>query len=419
MVEAQNELMSQKITWEWNVLDAVKKGGEASEVKVISTQQGVDEAFVIIDKEGETFLVGVQADLTHSFVIETPLRELFQMLTRFQIDTFPTSLAFIGKNGEVLAGVKQETPFYVEEPIAQTSMSLYLSISTEVVSQLSKTSYFFHFLFLFFFIAIVGGAIVAIITRRIARPFNMLCDTMRRVSEGAFHARYVPDRMGFEINVLGQQFNETLDQLLFTQEEAEKERIGRERLAQELKIGHEIQVNLLPTHLPQFKGLDVFAGFVPSREVGGDFYDLFSIHGGKLLIAIADTAGKGVSACLYSLGLRSMLRALASTGKSLSEIVLEANRLFWQDARDSSMFVTLWIGLYHPEKNELEYCSLGHPAALLVEGDTARELSTFGIPIGIQPLEEIKTETLIFPPKSLLFLYTDGITEREAILEEK
>ena len=59
---------------------------------------------------------------------------------------------------------------------------------------------------------------------------------------------------------------------------------------------------------------------MPAKEVGGDFYDIFSKNESEIYFSIADAAGKGVSACLYSLGLRSMLRFAIASG------TLEENR---------------------------------------------------------------------------------------------
>lgn len=271
--------------------------------------------------------------------------------------------------------------------------------------------YYFHFATLVFFVGVIGGGAVYLLTRRIAKPLKELCKTMERVSEGAAHVRYTPDRMGFEINELGLQFNETLDALLLYTQEAEKERLLREKLAEELRIGHEIQANLLPLHVPGVAGVDIATSYFGSKEVSGDFYDLFRLENGKLLIAISDVAGKGISACLFSLGLRSMLRSLASVTTDLGELVRRVNDLYWIDAHEPSMFATLWLGLYDPASHYLTYCSQGHPPALLRRGNQLQELWTGGIALGAQKIDVIPTKEIILTKGDLLLLYTDGILE--------
>ncbi len=311
-----------------------------------------------------------------------------------------------------MIGTKQKTTLAVEIPVAGTNFSLYLSIPEGAIQKLHQAWYVYHFLSHLFFVGIIGGLIVYLMTRRIGRPLNQLCKVMEKVGEGATQIRYIPDRMGFEINELGKQFNQTLDQVLEKSKEAEKQRIGRERLEEELKIGRDIQASLLPKDLPHVKELDMAAEFLPAQEVGGDFYDLFPMEGGKLLIAMADTAGKGISACLYSLGLRSILRTLASRGEeTLSEIVLRANDLFWRDAEPTGMFVTLWIGLYHLPTKTLEYCSQGHPPAYLVRKGECVKLWTAGIALGAQAFDQIPTKREILEIGDLLVFYTDGVIE--------
>ncbi len=286
-----------------------------------------------------------------------------------------------------------------------------LTIPKNAIQELQQKEYYYRIGLLFIFVGVIGGGAVFLLSRRIGKPLKALCKTMTRVSEGGVHVRYTPDWMGFEINQLGKQFNETLDSLLLHQQEAERERIGRERLAEELKIGHEIQMSLLPTHLPNLPEIDMAPGYLPAKEVSGDFYDLFQLENGTILLAVADTAGKGISACLYSLGLRSMIRSLARTTKDLSEIVLQANDLFWIDARNSGMFVTLWLGIYDPAKHLLTYCTQGHPPGLLKRGNHIQELWTGGIALGAQQLDAIPTAQITLAEGDFLFLYTDGIIE--------
>ncbi len=419
--EAQKSLLEERLQIQWKILDAVKEPQEMQHlgIKKIALPPGAGNYFAIVGidpdalagMDPDTLIVGKKIDEASALMIATPLDRLFEMMTRFEEDVFPTSLSFIDEKGNALAGAKQETTLFVQLPIQGANFFLYLSVPEGAVEELNKSDYIYHFLSLLFFIGVVGGIIVWMITRRIARPLNTLCKAMERVAEGAVHVRYTPDKMGFEINELGKQFNQTLDRLLHHQQAAERERIGRERLAEELKIGHEIQVSLLPTHLPELKGIDIAEGFLPAREVGGDFYDLFPLEHGAFLIAIADTAGKGISACLYSLGLRSMLRTLAATNNNLSEIVLRANDLFWRDAHPSGIFVTLWIGIYDPRARTLDYCSQGHPPALLIHQGKAKELWTAGIAMGAQAFDAVSVKRVLLPPDALLFLYTDGIIE--------
>lgn len=260
------------------------------------------------------------------------------------------------------------------------------------------------------FLALFGGGLVVALTRRFARPLRALSHTMSRVMGGAVEARYLPDVWGFEVNHLGLQCNAMLDVLTRTQSEAQTQRVGREKLAEELRIGQEIQKSLLPP-LPPIQGLDLGAGFVPAQEVSGDLYDLFPLPDGRLLIVIGDAAGKGISACLFSLTLRSALRSTALHTEDLGPLVEKVNRLLLLDTVSSSFFITAWIALYNPHTRALTYASQGHPHALLRKANgVVSELSTGGMALGIQDLK-VETATTTLQSGDLVLLYTDGLVE--------
>ncbi|MBM3184126.1 MAG: HAMP domain-containing protein, partial [Chlamydiae bacterium] len=411
----QQSILQERIELDWMILDALAPNDLAAMQKLsvlqIPMPSNSEDHFATINLRKKALFVGKKAVDRNAFVLVTPLDTIFEKLTQFEKAAYPFSLAFIDEQGNVLAGKQEPGSIFVKLPITGANFSLSLSAPEAAVKHYHQQWYIANFLSLLLVIAVVGGALVWVVTLRISKPLTQLSRVMERVGEGGVHVRYTPDRMGFEINELGKQFNHTLDQLQERTQEAEKERIARERLAEELKIGHDIQANLFPSHLPELKGLDVATGFLPAREVGGDFYDLFLLENGKLFIAIADAAGKGISACLYSLGLRSMLRTLASSGFSLSEIVLRANDLFFKDAHQIGMFITLWLAIYDPKTKTLEYVCQGHPPPFLLRKGELKDFSTPGIALGAQTFDAIQTKTDTLQPGDLLFLYTDGIIE--------
>jgi sigma-B regulation protein RsbU (phosphoserine phosphatase) len=106
-----------------------------------------------------------------------------------------------------------------------------------------------------------------------------------------------------------------------------------------------------------------------------------------------------------------MIRALASVTTDLSELVRKTNDLYLIDAHDSSMFSTLWIGIYNPENQQLVYCSQGHPPAIFIRDRVLEELWTPGIALGTQKVDMISTKTMLLRKGDTLVLYTDGIIE--------
>jgi len=299
----------------------------------------------------------------------------------------------------------------VKIPIEGSQYTLMLDVPERSIANLQMKDYFFRIATLLFFVCIVGGGILIWLTHRISKPLQSLCAVMKRIAQGGTHVRFTQDRMGFEINVLGQQMNQMLDSMIAHQQEAEREKLARERLAQELRIGHQIQASMLPTDLPDFPSLIMAPGYLSAREVSGDFYDLFVLDDGRVLIAIADAADKGISACLFSLSFRSMLRTTVAILKDLSNTVFVANDLLMRDTAATSFFITAWIGIYNPQTKELSYCSQGHPPAYVrKENGELIELAATGIALGIETIHP-KIEQVWLQEGDLLFLYTDGVIE--------
>ncbi len=366
--------------------------------------------FVAISKSREALLAGIAESDTSALIIPIPFSIIAKELPRL----YPIEMDLVDEEGGVLWASAQETKeeyLAAESPVGETGVRVKLSVEEAQIQGLHLQSYYLRFATLVFFVGGVGGILVFLFTRRIAKPLRSLCKAMERVSQGASHVRYLPDWMGFEINALGLQFNETLDGLLKHAAEAEKERLHRERLAKELSIGHEIQAGLVPKHAPGFHGLDIASHYLAAKEVNGDFYDLFKLPDGRLLIALCDTAGKGISACLFSLDLRSILRSLASLVSDLSELVQRANDLYTIDAQATSMFSTLWIGLFDPKEKKLTFCSQGHPPALLVRGAQIEELWTAGIALGASKVDTVPTKEIKLMAGDFLILYSDGVIE--------
>lgn len=262
-----------------------------------------------------------------------------------------------------------------------------------------------HFLFLFL---LVGGGLTLWLARRMAQPLRQLHQVMDQAAGGNLAARYLDDPWGFEVNQLGAHFNQTA-QALVEQTQA------KDRLAGELAIGREIQRNLFPRVYPEIRGIEIGSAFLPAREVAGDFYDLFLLDQQRLVLSVADASDKGISACLYSLLLRSYLRSQLMSQEDLSEALFKTNRFFCRDTADSGNFATLWIGIYDAHHQKLTYLSAGHPPALLLRtGEMPRFLGQGQGALGIQEwASPPSVHTELLQSGDLLLLYTDGVTEAQ------
>jgi phosphoserine phosphatase RsbU/P len=303
----------------------------------------------------------------------------------------------------------------INVPVEQTSFSLLIEVPFAVLNKLRRGNELVRWLSLIGSVLIFGGAGTFWLTKRFNRPLKALAGVMERVGRGDLEARFKKDKMGFEINVLGARFNEMVDSLVGYIKKSEKERIAKERLENELKIAEEIQRSLLPMKMPEFPGIDISAGFRPAKEVGGDFYDVTVKKEGeseKLFFAIADASGKGISACLYSLDMRSMMRGFIAICPDLKDIVKETNNLFCVDTGDSGMFVTTWIGKFDPQKRSIELSNNGHfPAILKKKSGEIVKLTTEGVALGVSKLEQVNVTSVQIDSGDVLLLYSDGLIE--------
>lgn len=179
-------------------------------------------------------------------------------------------------------------------------------------------------------------------------------------------------------------------------------------------ISEELQDSLL-TPLPTLEATTIDVAYrAASAEarVGGDFYDAFTLPGGRVLIVVGDVMGKGVQAASHTARITHTLRALALQGLELDEMLERCDEQVRY--QDPGLMATVWCGLYEPATGELEFGSLGHPPALLVRADgDPISLSLEGLPLGLRDLSEQPPElrTRLLQTRDLLVLYTDGVVE--------
>lgn len=194
----------------------------------------------------------------------------------------------------------------------------------------------------------------------------------------------------------------------------------KERMENELQIGREIQMSMIPKTFPPFperKDIDMYAAIVPAKEVSGDLYDYF-IRDEKLFFCVGDVSGKGVPASLVMAVTRSLFRSVCSTENYPAEIVSKMNDSL-ADTNESDMFVTFFCGVLDLPSGVLYYCNAGHNAPMLLSGKKEL-LSVYpNLPLGIEKGFQYKAQELELKYDDALFLYTDGLTEAENLDHEQ
>jgi len=215
-------------------------------------------------------------------------------------------------------------------------------------------------------------------------------------------ATLVRDEEGQPLYWLGVQYDVT---------EQKREAQERERIEQELRIARLIQQTLLPKTLPELSGYDVAAYYQPAREVGGDFYDLFELEGGRLGLVVGDVTDKGIPAALVMATTRTMLRVSAQRLFPPAEVLKRTNEALVPDI-PPNMFITCLYAILDTESGRLVYANAGHdPPYLRHNGSDVEELRARGMPLGLMPeMEYEEKEVTLERGESVLF-YSDGLVE--------
>jgi hypothetical protein len=192
-----------------------------------------------------------------------------------------------------------------------------------------------------------------------------------------------------------------------------------ETLADELNTARRIQMGLLPTAPPRYENYDIAVFYSPAREVGGDYYDFFSLPDGNLGMAVADVAGKGIPAALTMAGMKGTLGASVRSIFDIGQIMARLNSELSAGGEISSL-VGLFYGVLNTGNGLLTYVNAGHNPPLLISraGEVVR-LEEGGILMGVAKDASYGYGTVQTHPGDLLVMYTDGITETMNTEEEE
>ncbi|MGI4885528.1 MAG: PP2C family protein-serine/threonine phosphatase [Janthinobacterium lividum] len=211
------------------------------------------------------------------------------------------------------------------------------------------------------------------------------------------------------------KFLETLANILLGAVENRRftrQRVAAAALRREIEIAQDVQRLLFPTHLPNNAAVAVARTYVPHTQIGGDYFDVVEIDADCLLLCIADVSGKGVAAALLMSNFQAGLRTLLRQGANLAVIAHELNHLIFRNA-GGEKFITAFLGIYDRRDRRLSFVNAGHnDPVLLPDQGPPQFLKTGAVMLGIiEKLPGLEVGEVVVPPRSLLFAYTDGLTE--------
>ncbi|MGA7503932.1 MAG: SpoIIE family protein phosphatase [Candidatus Sulfotelmatobacter sp.] len=273
-------------------------------------------------------------------------------------------------------------------------------------------------------------------TRTVTGAVAQLYDATGHINRGDFSHR-IPVKSDDQLAQLSLSFNsmtESIEKLILEQKE-------KQRLEGELAIAQEVQSQLFPQQISEIESLEVHGFCRPARTVSGDYYDFLTASSHKMILAVGDISGKGISAALLMATIHSAVRAysIESLPQMREPVVVGAaagpGRVMaaWPQGIEVSpgsllgllnhqlyestppeKYATLFLGIYDGRSRRLTYSNGGHlPPILIGEDGRIRRLECGGTVVGLFDNMSYDEDCVEMHPAEILLAYSDGVTEPE------
>ena len=182
----------------------------------------------------------------------------------------------------------------------------------------------------------------------------------------------------------------------------------------------EIQKNLLPKKAPVLNHFEIAGTTIPSRHVGGDYFDFIQLDEHRYLIAIADVSGKGIPASLIMANMQSALRLLSKIDFTLIKIIQQVNYLLFLNT-SSDKFVTGFFCIIDDETGSIEFVNAGHNPPMLIRNSGNIELlQEGGLILGFLGSDfNYESKNIRLQPGETILMFTDGVNEARNTSQEE
>jgi serine phosphatase RsbU (regulator of sigma subunit) len=233
------------------------------------------------------------------------------------------------------------------------------------------------------------------------------CLVILALAKKSYGMRYSTEEMSL-LSLLSSEIGLAIENIRLLRESVE-----RGVMEEEMKLARSIQLKLLPAGPPALRHFDLHAVTLPSRQVGGDFYDFALLDERTLVIVVADVSGKGVPASLLVATLHAALKSNEDVQRSPGEMMARINRLLFRST-STEQFATLFYGVVDIESGNVRYANAGHDFPIVLNGTGSHRLEQSGIVLGLLEGFQYDEHAFDIPETGGLVLYTDGLTEASA-----
>ena len=256
---------------------------------------------------------------------------------------------------------------------------------------------------------LLAAVVAGILVYRIARATSCLHHGFEEVEKGNFKVD-LAFRGRDQLAGLVASFNRMASHLAASLEE----RAQREAIERELEIARQLQRSLLPPADYCAPGFEIAADFVPAAAIGGDFYHFARWSDGRLLVAIADVSGHGLSTGIVMSAAKALLSALATDYCPCPELLRRLDREL-RSHTGRRNFVTLALCAFDLARGRLELSNAGHPYPYRLRPDgglTAIENPSRPLAVGLP--QDFRSVVSEIAEGDLFVLYSDGVIEAQS-----
>jgi serine phosphatase RsbU (regulator of sigma subunit) len=189
----------------------------------------------------------------------------------------------------------------------------------------------------------------------------------------------------------------------------------QERMEAELHAAAEAQRWLLPQRQGRCGPFTYVGETRPGQYIGGDFFDIIPLTGQRLAVVVGDVGGKGIPVSVLVSASLGFLHACLEQRGDAAAAVTAINRLY-QSRLAHSRFLKLWVGVFDPAGQALDYVVAGHGCAMIAFADGRWELLTAGknTPVGMKPDAEYCAQSVALTPGGRALILSDGFVEQRA-----
>jgi len=274
------------------------------------------------------------------------------------------------------------------------------------------------------------------LTRTVTFAIAQLYQATKHINQGDFSHR-ITIRSSDQVATLASSFNSMTASIQNLIEEQKE----KQRLQNELTIAHEVQSQLFPRQVSELASLEVHGFCRPARTVSGDYYDFVTLHGGRMMVAVGDVSGKGISAALLMATINSAVRAYclegipllqetavvggttgfrrglgstAETGETSPGTLLGLLNHQLYASTPAEKYATMFLGVYDGQQRRLTYSNAGHLPPILLSADgSVRRLEHGGTVVGLFDAMVYADSSVLLKSGDMFIAYSDGVTEPE------